>query len=79
VRSAETGDRIVDLVVALPAVAPDARRAERVRTRAHAALARQRQSRDRERLADRLLTPIFVGTVSVLYLFVVIRAALALQ
>jgi hypothetical protein len=76
-------DPVMDGLAGLPPIAPDPRRADRVRARAHAALERRHRSATRlargERLAERLLHPIVVGALSIAYLAVVVHAALALS
>jgi hypothetical protein len=79
VKPEDTVDPIVKLVAALPRVAPDPRRADRVRARAHAALARERRSDERlaqgERFVEGLLHPAVAGGLAIAYLSAAIRVA----
>ena len=63
----------------LPLRTPDAARAERTRARCHAILARRqrpvRQTAIAKTPADRLVGPLLIGTVSLLYLLAVLQQA----
>jgi hypothetical protein len=72
-------DSVSELLADLPLARPDSRRVDRVRSRCHAALARQRPRRSAERpRARRLWEPVVAG-LGGLYLVVIILYALGLS
>jgi hypothetical protein len=68
-------DRILELLADLPEGQPDARRAERVKLRCHAALARRQRAPRRRRHGARFWEPAVAG-LAVAYLTEVVRQAL---
>lgn len=73
-----TDDRLddLDMLSRLPAMAPDASRAERVRVRCHVRLSQKvARAHTRRRLWRRVLTPALVGGFCLVYLALVISAA----
>lgn len=68
-------DRILEMLADLPDAQPNARRADRLKLRCHAALARPQRAPRRRRVGARFWEPAMAG-LAVAYLTEVVRQAL---